>query len=68
MTALEWDPPEPADEPPTLYCLACASAKKDEKRRVPQLEEAIRQAVIDLRCGVSRDIVAVNLDCAEGPF
>lgn len=56
------------DEPPALYCLACASAKKGERRRVEQLEEAIRQAVTDLRCGVPREVVAVNLDAAEGPF
>lgn len=58
------------DEPPTgsALCFMCATRRREHSAREAELLEGIRQAVIDLRCGVSPHIVAVNLDVLEGPF
>lgn len=56
------------DEPPSLYCLACAAVKRDENRRVEYLERVISDAVSDLEGGATREAVTVNLAVALGPF
>jgi hypothetical protein len=56
------------DAPPSLYCLACASRKRDEHRRVEYLENAIAQAVADLEGGAPREVVTVNLAITIGPM